>query len=208
MRELEFLPAWYPQLQRRRRMVFLQFWVTMITAIGLGVWVFLADRNRRAAEEVLDSLRSQLKQTDAELEKMDQLQALQKQLQRQKEVLDRLGLHVEAWKLIGRLAAATPANVALLSLSLETEEVPVAQSATARLAARENAPPPVDRRLKVRLGGVAPTDLELSTLLTELTKVPFFDQVVPTIAKDRREKGHVMREFELTFSVNLNGAGN
>ncbi len=62
----------------------------------------------------------------------------------------------------------------------------------------------MDRNLRVRLQGVAPTDVELATFLTELNKVPFLEHVAPTYARDRREAGHVLREFELTFTINLN----
>ena len=41
--------------------------------------------------------------------------------------------------------------------------------------------------------GVAAADLE-----------PRFEQVTPTYAQDRKDAGHIQREFELTFSVNLN----
>ena len=45
MREVEFLPAWYPQVRRRRRLVVLQAWMTLAVLIGLGAWMTLAGRN-------------------------------------------------------------------------------------------------------------------------------------------------------------------
>src|SRR5687767_11256633 len=63
MREIEFLPPWYAQFLRRRRTVFFQTWVTIGVLLGLGLWIFLADRNQRNAESVLDTLRGQLQQT-------------------------------------------------------------------------------------------------------------------------------------------------
>ena len=38
MRELEFLPAWYPQTRRRKRQVLLQAWVTVGSVIALAAW--------------------------------------------------------------------------------------------------------------------------------------------------------------------------
>ena len=60
MREIEFLPPWYAQFLRRRRMVFFQTWVTVGVTLGLGLWIFLADRNQKSAELVSDSLSGQL----------------------------------------------------------------------------------------------------------------------------------------------------
>ena len=64
MREIEFLPPWYAQFLRRRRTVFFQTWVTVGVALGLALWIFLADRNQRTAELVSDSLSAQLQQTN------------------------------------------------------------------------------------------------------------------------------------------------
>ena len=205
MRELEFLPSWYPQLQRRRRLVFMQAWLMVVLAFSLALWIYLADRNERGAEESLSYLQGQLTQAESQLVQMDRLEVLRKQWMKQAETLHRLGTHVEAARLIGKLAAVLPENVSLLSLSMETDETVVHQTNVERAGATLTpAPPRVDRRLKVKLQGVAPTDVELALVLTELNKVPFFEQVTPTYAQDRKDAGHIQREFELTFSVNLN----
>lgn len=204
MRELEFLPTWYPQLQRRRRLVFIQAWLMVVLAFSLALWVYLADRNERGAEEALTYLQGQLAQAESQLVQMDRLEVLRKQWLKQAETLRRLGTHVEAARLIGKLATVLPENVALLSLSMDTDETIVHMTNVERAGSITPPPPRVDRRLKVKLQGVAPTDVELALVLTELNKVPFFEQVTPTYAQDRKDAGHIQREFELTFSVNLN----
>src|SRR5688572_10070183 len=108
MREIDFLPPWYAQFLKRRRSVFFQTWITMGVVLGLGLWVFLADRNQRNAEMVLDALRSQLQQTNTQLQQMDRLEGLRRQLRQQAEVLTRLGIHVEAGRLISKLAETMP----------------------------------------------------------------------------------------------------
>jgi hypothetical protein len=77
-------------------------------------------------------------------------------------------------------------------------------SAAERAGLKEGSRPPVDRRLRVRLQGVAPTDLELATFLTDLNQTSFFERPALTYVKERRESGHVLREFEVTFTINLN----
>lgn len=204
MRELEFLPEWYPQYHRRRRMMFTQAWLMVVLAFSLALWVYLADRNERGAEETLTNLQGQLTQAEAQLEQMALLEVLRKQWLRQDETLRRLGLHVEAARLIAKLTTVLPENVSLLALAVETEERPLPMTNVERAGQPVASAPAMDRRMKVRLQGVAPTDVELALVLTELNKVPFFDRVTPTYAQDRRDAGHVQREFELTFSVDLN----
>jgi len=64
-----------------------------------------------------------------------------------------------------------------------------------------------EEQIKIRVQGVCPTDVDLANFMTQLSAVPFFDAVNNTYARERAENNRVMREFELTFSVNLTGAG-
>jgi Tfp pilus assembly protein PilN len=204
MREIDFLPPWYSQFLRRRRTVFFQTWMTIGVAMGLGLWIFLAERNQRNAENVMDTLTGQVQQTSTQLQQMERLEMLRRQLRQQAEVLTKLGIHVETGRLISKLSESTPPSLSLLSLNIETDEIPVQLSAAERAGLKEGSRPPVDRRLRIRLQGVAPTDLELATFLTDLNQTQFFERPALTYVKERRESGHVLREFEVTFTINLN----
>jgi hypothetical protein len=135
---------------------------------------------------------------------MERLEMLRRQLRQQAEVLTKLGIHVETGRLVTKLGDATPPSLSFLSLNIDTDEIPVQLSAADRAGLKEGSRPPVDRRLRVRLQGVAPTDLELATFLTDLNQTSFFERPALTYVKERRESGHVLREFEVTFTINLN----
>lgn len=203
MREVEFLPTWYAQLQKRRRSLVLQVWVSVAIAVGLGLWVFLAGRNRCIAEDALGAIKGQWEQANEQVQQLDRMEALSKQWRQQAEVLGRLGEHVKVSQMLAKLGELMPPTVSLLSLELMVEETSSPAVATGKPGGKD-ALPARDRRLRVKLVGVAPTNMEMATFVIELNKVPFFDGVAPTYARDRRESGHVLREFELTFSVNLN----
>src|SRR5690242_11989584 len=96
MREMEFLPAWYPQIRKRRRMVVLQAWATLALVAGLVAWMLLSSQNVHRAEADLRSLRGEITQTETELQKLDDLLNLQKQFRQQDRVNAKLGLHVPA----------------------------------------------------------------------------------------------------------------
>lgn len=204
MRELEFLPQWYSRLERRRGVLWLQAWLTLALFAGLGLWVFLAERNVRSTAYALRLLDGQLKQTDNQVRQMDLMQATQRQCRQKADVLAKLGTHVDSARILGRLGELMPANVSLVQLSFELDETPAALPGAARAALKDRNSAPLDRRLRARVQGVAPTDVELATLLTELNKVPFLDNVTATYSRDKRQLGHVLREFELVFTINLN----
>jgi Tfp pilus assembly protein PilN len=204
VRELEFLPDWYPQTRRRRRMVILQAWLIVVLAIGMGSWVVRNDRNNTLDERNLATQSAQLEQTYAQLAEVDKLDSLRRQLRQQEEVVSRIGFAVDACKAVNALDERMPRQMALTGIVLENEE----RADHSVLAARgPGGEPQVDRRLRVRVQGVCPTDVDLANFMTQLSAVPFFDAVNNTYARERAENNRVMREFELTFSVNLANAG-
>ena len=204
MRELEFLPDWYPQTRRRRRMVVLQAWLILVLMIGMGSWIVRNDRNNTLDERNLDAQASQLAQTYAQLAEVDKLDSLRRQLRQQEEVVSRIGFAVDACKAVNALDERMPPQMALTGIVLENEERVDHSVLAAKGAGGE---PQIDRRLRVRVQGVCPTDVDLANFMTQLSAVPFFDAVNNTYARERAENNRVMREFELTFSVNLAAAG-
>ncbi len=203
MRDLEFLPAWYPRLISGRRRLTMQIWLGLALAGGLGLWTSLADRNIRATQAALGAVSSRVEQADAEARHMDRLEALRRQLRLQADTLDRLGMHIERGRLMAALATALPPDVTLISLSLDTEERPAALSGLQRAGLKDTASQSVERNLRAVVRGVSPSDVELATLLTELTRLGFIENLTPVYARDRRENGRVLREFEVAFSIGL-----
>ncbi len=66
MLELEFLPEWYPQSHRRHRLVVLQGWLTFMVVLGMGVYLFQAERNIKGFERTYESVQGQLQRVAAE----------------------------------------------------------------------------------------------------------------------------------------------
>jgi len=203
MRDMEFLPDWYPQTRRRRRLVVLKGWLTLVMVAGMGTYMFLSDRNIAAADKALTSLRGQLDQTNAQLVEMDKLASMRGQLRQQEQIVSRLGYYVEAYKAIESIDSMMPKQMSLISLTIENEE----KTDTSAIQQAKGGDAPVDRRLKVKIQGVCPADTDYANFMSQLSANRFFDQISNTYAKDKSENGHVLREFEITFVVNLNGAG-
>ncbi len=53
MRELEFLPDWYPMLRRKRRILVLETWIGVMVAAALGLWIILSARDVSARQTLL-----------------------------------------------------------------------------------------------------------------------------------------------------------
>jgi len=210
MREIEFLPAWYPKVRKRKRMVALQAWVTLTLMCGLGMWMLLVQRNVQAREIEIKGLRSDLDQSETELARLEDLLQLQRQLGQQDQIFLKIGRPIETTKLITTLEQMMPTDMALLDLSVETEEPNRANSnyggggggLAARAAREKEMESP---KLRFRMHGVAPTDTDLGEFLHKLTGRPFFKNVELLYSHERQDRGHVMREFEITFAMELVG---
>jgi len=204
MRDMEFLPDWYPQTRRRRRLVVLMGWLTLLLIAGMGMHRLLVDRNIAAADKGLRSLREQLDQTNAQLVEMDKLDSMRQQLRQQQNIVSRLGFYVNACKAIDSIDGLMPKQMSMTGMQLENEEK---VDLSAIQQAKGNGEVTVDRHLKIRIQGVCPTDVDLANFMTQLSTIAFFDQVSVTYARDKADNGHVLREFEVSFMLNLNVAG-
>lgn len=204
MRELEFLPDWYPRLRRQRRMVILQAWIALVVVTGLAVWLTLARRNVRNAEAALDAFEVQVLQTETEKRQLDEQLRMKAQLELREQVVASLGFPVEMSRLLRTLDVIMPREMSLKDINCTTEEQVVAPQGAALAQATPQDKPRLDRRLKVRLVGVAPNDVDLANFLAGLTNYPFFEQISLVRADGTVDGGHAMREFEVTFSMSLN----
>jgi Tfp pilus assembly protein PilN len=203
MRELEFLPEWYPQSRRRKRIVLLQGYMTLLLAAGLIVWLLLAHRNTQAKVAALAGINSQILQAHQEMHQLEEQVGLKGQLLVQRQIVDKLGMPVEMSALLDAIGDTLTPQMGVTSLSFDTQEqLKVSTSlAAAHMGTQGDN---IDRRLHVRVDGVAPSDNDVANFLTGLSRVPFFDDVAMSYCRDQTENGHIMRDFEVTFSVNLN----
>jgi len=205
MRELEFLPEWYPRLRRQRRRVLLQVWVALVILVGLALWLTLARRNAGRAEAALRAFEVQVLQTETERRQLEEQLRMKAQLEQREQVVASLGFPVEMSRLLRTLDVIMPREMSLKDVTCTTVEQPLLYDGPAPAQARGTQNKPmVDRRLRVSLVGVAPNDLDLANFLTGLTNYPFFEQIQLLKADGVVDGGHAMREFEVTFSMSLN----
>ena len=200
MREPEFLPDWYRLLLTRRRAVALQAWGTAALAVGLGIWAFVGQRQMHASEARLVTVQRQLSETGVDLQRLSDIEAVKHELEQQDRIVNRLGVHVPAARMMAALAQLMPGQMALVDLEMRTEEIAAPQSEIDRA---RGAAPRIGRKLHMNLTGLAPSEEELATFLTQLVAVPYFGEVELVKAEDHAEDSHLMRKFEVTFAMNL-----
>jgi len=204
MRELEFLPTWYPQMHRRRRMVRLQSYLMLAVGGGLGLWLFLVHNNIRGAQAYEADLGAELKVAITNCDSIDLRKKDLEDLSSRERMFAKLGIHVDMARLIRALDQAMPKDVALTGIEIDGEQSLAPQNAVqSRLVSPAESDAPVEHLLRVKVQGLAPTDVDVGNLMSELGTMKFIDQVAITHSWEKPDKGHLLREFELTFVIDL-----
>jgi len=202
MREPDFVPRWYPRLRRGRNIVILEIWVIALLAGALYLWGWQSRLHLRQQQADVNILDKRLGQTSIQLEKLKEMLSLQRQLKQQEQVVDRLGPHVSAARLIDVLGETMPPSMALLDLQQDMQETPAVRPASADGSGGATTPS-VDRKIKLTVTAVAPSDVELANFLANLSREPNLADVSMAYARDRGQDGHLMREFAVTFDIDL-----
>jgi Tfp pilus assembly protein PilN len=188
VRELEFLPRWYPSLQRRKSAVAAQAWIALAVVLCMA-GAAVAQRWQVHRQEQIALLSSQqIAQSAKQLAKLDELQQQQQQMHSRQDAIAALGANIDMTRLLGAITAAMPPDASLLELAVEVRDGSA------------------DQKLKVHLQGVAPSDADVAGLLVNLNTIPFFDRVEMTDVRDRLQGGRVQREFDVSFAVQASAA--
>jgi Tfp pilus assembly protein PilN len=206
MREIDFLPAWYPAIQRRYRWVMVQAWATLAILVLLTGYAMMERAELQIAGRTTEQTESQIRVSRQQLAKLTEKMKYEQELRRKDQILAQLGLGVDSTRLLKALEDAMTPEMALTSFSLEAQESPRAVPLSLFLSHRQLDPgDALDRRLKVSVDGVAPSDVEIATFMEHLQHFGCFENIAfPYLREGRTQDGHVLREFEVTFEVNLN----
>lgn len=203
MRELEFLPSWYSVVRRRKMAVVIQAWATVGLALTLLVWMAIAQFRVLSARSELSTLRKDMAKTQEDLNRLDSMTQIKRRWSEQGEVLSKIGVSVESTRLLGLIAQSTPESISLIGMNLTTEEKIDAAKTLVNARASRDKEPAIDRKLRVRLQGVAPSNAEVADMMTRLASTNFLEDVSMGYTKDSDQSGRLVREFEVTFALDL-----
>jgi hypothetical protein len=194
-------------MRRRRKLATMQAWATAVIFGALSLWGVAGHHEVMARTAQADQVEEELHSVRNDLNVLDEQLRMKQLLGQREAVLRKLGLQVDATRLLDELSVIMGEQIFLLEMTADTEEtirpVGIGQSTSGQQAPQ---PEMTDRKLKVKLVGIAPSDVEVANFLAGLTGRSFLDQVAMTYARDRVSDGRVMREFEVTFVINLSGA--
>lgn len=195
MRELEFLPRWYRQAARQRRLIVVQACATAAVGVALCAWVGVVAHNVSTRRAEIAGIQGQLEKRASQLQTLATLQARREGWADQVRRMNALGLEGEAEQIVHAIDAAMPRGVLLVNLRIDP---------TLGRGSATTRPTSPDGRasrsgLRVTLEGVAPDERQLAAFLAELSAVPFFGGVTATRSTPSTQEGQAVLQFEVTF---------
>ena len=204
MRELEFLPDWYGVVRRRRAWVIAQAWGTGALLLVLVIWTCVSNFRAMTAQGEQAQVIEKVTRSQKLVDELHLLQLDKQTWNERGEVLDKIGLSVESSRLLTAIADATPATITLTNFNISTDEKQDLPKSAAAARAMKDKAPTMDRTLKVRINGIAPSDADVCDMVTKLSEKTFFEDVAMTNSKETDFEGRLVREFELAFTIDLN----
>jgi hypothetical protein len=207
MREVEFLPQWYPTALRRRAWFRAQTWATVAIVIGTGLFLLMQRRTLYAAEVDRHAASAELAETRGKVRELDQQVRLQADLLDKQNLVAQLGVPVELSRVLAEVGECMPAEMTLDEVNVSTVEADrsIVEQQRSRPGKREVAREPIakSRKLRVQITGVAPSDSQVYGFFGQLTDRRFLDNVRLDRTSERRTESCVMREFAVSFEVPL-----
>lgn len=206
MREVNFLPAWYPKVVRQKQLLTAQAWGTATIVVGGFIALLGAHRAGAAADRDLLSAKERAQLMVQQVHQLDEMLNLQKQLVAKQAIVSELGLPVELSRVVAEMGACAPREVTFIEIRAATVERGP-QTIAERAAAATGMRPAAERQLELRLRGIAPTEGEVTAFWSRLMSCPSFSAVRLVNSNEKIEGDHKMREFEITFSISLDPQG-
>ena len=205
MREIDFLPVWYPKVRQQRRLLKIQAIGTAAVVLAGLIALAITQKKADAARAELSDAQLRSQRTIEAVQELDEMLALERRLSSQQKIVAELGLPVEINRLLCEVGGCLSSESTLTSVSATTREI--APNATLVDRATGRAPAPT-RVMELKVCGVAPTEAEVTAFWTRLATLPFLEQVKLVNTDESTDGDRVMRKFELTFAIRLDFAGN
>lgn len=204
MRDLNFVPAWYPRALRRRRYFKLQLLASVVALFGLAIHGYMTFRQLRADRHVLTERRTALEMKRKEVKQLDELLELQAQLLSKQKIVAQLGVPVETTRLVSELEQCMNDSVSLSEFDIHTVERSISVSeSVSKSKKKSDDVPTTSRRLEVLVRGTSPDASSVAMFNNAVADRRFLEQVRLTNTTEKIQDKRAIREFEMTFLVPL-----
>lgn len=217
--QLSFLPDDYLERKARSRTNLVCAVLFLVVAGAIGSAFAISERSNRQVEQQWVAVNHDSAQAAQWIEQWRENEDKQRKIAHQAELSASLLEKVRRSIVLAEITNSLPAGVSLMDLTLESKSVQSktaaqqtgktayelkkaameARSGTAATPSRSVEPTQYDVTLK--LTGLAATDVQVSQLLTQLSRSPLFREVNLIVSDEHKQGDERMRKFQIEMTL-------
>lgn len=209
-----FLPEDYLARKIARRTNFICLSLFAVVTVGVVAAWFVTDQQRGQVLRQQEQIDASYAETAKRIAEMEDLQHRKKQMIRKAKVISVLVEPVPRSLIMAEMINQMPPTLSLTEFELDTKVIRVAErpkTAIERQRERMNQkaqleeqeqPSAPQTEVNLKLVGIAPTDVEVSTFIAKLNQHAMFEQVVLAYSEQTRVLEKPMRRFRVEAVLN------
>jgi len=209
-----FLPEDYLQRKIARRTNAICLSLFAVITVGVVAAFFVTDQQKTEVLKQQEQVNASYAEAKKRLEELDELQQRKQDMVRKAKIIAVLVERVPRSLVLAEMINHMPPALSLTEFELDTTVLRTAarpKTAIDRQRERLNQKKKVEDNAQpeapptavgLKLVGVAPTDVEISTFISRLNQHPMFDKVLLSFAEQTRVEGQSMRKFKIEASLN------
>ena len=213
MTKVNFLPDDYIEKKAQRRTNVVCLILFLIVTAGLGTGFMFMEQRKQQLDLQVEQTNAEMIKAGESLKQLEYLEEKKKQMTGKAAVSALLMEPVPRSLLLATITNALPPGASLVEVKLATKETTSAKPKASLNKRNRRAPKKnesKDGEVEVSLpryvttmaiSGLAPTDLEVSSLIGELNKSDLFSQVNLTSSKEFECEDDLLRYFQLALTL-------
>ena len=202
---VDFLPERTRVGRARRRRLVRQAYLLAMCLVGLAALAQLRQGRIGEARGELGLLEERCDQVQNQIVLRAELEAEQAGLLVKKRIDENLGSRVNAIDILGELQQLSSDRLTLTSMTIHAADIPVPTSTIAGglqvAGASGDGGQQVNRRIRLVLTGLAPSDIDVANFIGQLASSPLFEDVNMGYAKTIYYEDHEAREFQASCFI-------
>jgi len=206
MKEINFIPQWYKDGQKRHVGYHTQYVVIICIFAAIVLWSFGTSYSVSRAKAQIGRIQDSLAANADLAAEYNQFGSTMAQLRKKAETLEKLDHKTNIANVIAELSFLITDNITLgkLDIYLESFQPGSASANKSRVKLghrRTGAPsamPETNNRFKVVITGIATGAQDVAALISKLEDSPYFCQIIPGFSRSKKIKELTATEFEIS----------
>jgi len=211
--KVDFMPEDYLEKKAQRRTNIVCLFLFLVVVAGVGGGFLYTEREQSSLKEKVAKVNGEMLQANEALKQLDTLEEKKTEMATKAAISAMLMEPVPRSLLLATITNCLPARVSLIEYALVSKEVinntpqvrsrnKKARTQNTEKKSEADAFVPPQMETKIELTGIAPTDLEVAKLISNLNESSLFAQVNLQMSEEYEYADETVRRYKLMLILN------